>query len=259
MDSTAVIKNYLSPPSLSRQYLCSHDEATGQAERKIGYDPLAPDSCTSPPYPYRRHEKLTVEEHGDYAAQMLEDTIIYEGVETVAAFIMEPMISGGGVIVPPDNYIAKIRQICDRYGVVLIFDEVVSGFGRTGKLFGHWHWGIKPDIITFAKGISSGYMPLSATVVSNRIFEAFYGEANELKHFRHVNTYSAHPASTAVGLPTLEIMLREDLPDNAMRMGAYIREGLKELEDHPMWEKFVVRVSYLALKRWRIHITQKSL
>ncbi|MEZ4631113.1 MAG: aminotransferase [Deinococcales bacterium] len=208
--------------------------ATGQAERKIGYDPLAPGFLhIPPPYPYRRHEKLTVEEHGDYAAQMLEDTIIYEGVETVAAFIMEPMISGGGVIVPPDNYIAKIRQICDRYGVVLIFDEVVSGFGRTGKLFGHWHWGIKPDIITFAKGISSGYMPLSATVVSNRIFEAFYGEANELKHFRHVNTYSAHPASTAVGLANIEIMLREDLPDNAMRMGAYIREGLKELEDHP--------------------------
>ena len=208
--------------------------ATGQAERKIGYEPLAPGFLhIPPPYPYRRHPKLTEEEHGTECVKFLEDTIIYEGEETVAAFIMEPMISGGGVMVPPDNYLTEIRRVCDKYNVLLILDEVVSGFGRTGKMFGHEHWGAKGDIFTFAKGMASGYMPVAATVVKENIFEAFYGEANELKHFRHVNTYGGHPVAAAVSLKNIEIVERENLVANAAKMERYIKAGLNEFADHP--------------------------
>ena len=208
--------------------------ATGQAERKIGYEPLAPGFLhIPPPYPFRRHPKLTEEEHGAECVKYLEDTIIYEGEETVAAFIMEPMISGGGVMVPPENYLSEIRRICDKYNVLLILDEVVSGFGRTGKMFGHDHWGVQADIFTFAKGMASGYMPVAATVVREKIFEAFYGEANELKHFRHVNTYGGHPVAAAVSLKNIEIVERENLVANAAKMERYIKAGLNEFADHP--------------------------
>jgi adenosylmethionine-8-amino-7-oxononanoate aminotransferase len=175
-----------------------------------------------------------VEEHGEECAKFLEDTIIYEGEETVAAFIMEPMISGGGVLIPPDNYLTRIREVCDQYNVLLILDEVVSGFGRTGKMFGHEHWGIKADIFTFAKGMASGYMPVAATVVKEHIFEAFYGDASELKHFRHVNTYGGHPVATAVSMRNIDIVLEENLSDNAAKMGNYLQERLNEFSDHPL-------------------------
>ena len=146
---------------------------------------------------------------------------------------MEPMISGGGVMVPPENYLPEIRRICDKYNVLLILDEVVSGFGRTGKMFGHDHWGVQADIFTFAKGMASGYMPVAATVVREKIFEAFYGEANELKHFRHVNTYGGHPVAAAVSLKNIEIVERENLVANAAKMECYIKSGLNEFADHP--------------------------
>ena len=209
--------------------------ATGQAERKIGYEPLAPGFLhVPPPYPYRKHPKLTLEEHGEECVKFLEDTIIYEGEETVAAFIMEPMISGGGVLIPPDNYLAGVREVCDRYNVLLIMDEVVSGFGRTGKMFGHEHWGVKADVFTFAKGMASGYMPVAATVVKEHIFEAFYGETSELKHFRHINTYGGHPVAAAVSLKNIDIVKQENLPANAAKMETYLRNRLSEFSDHPL-------------------------
>ena len=136
-------------------------------------------------------------------------------------------------MVPPDNYLTEIRRVCDKYNVLLILDEVVSGFGRTGKMFGHEHWGAKGDIFTFAKGMASGYMPVAATVVKENIFEAFYGEANELKHFRHVNTYGGHPVAAAVSLKNIEIVERENLVANAAKMERYIKGGLNEFADHP--------------------------
>ncbi|SVB51081.1 uncharacterized protein METZ01_LOCUS203935 [marine metagenome] len=208
--------------------------ATGQAERKVGYDPMAAGFLhIPPPYPYRAHPKFTAEEHGEECAKFLEETINYEGAETVAAFIMEPMISGGGVLVPPDNYLPMVREVCDRHQVLLIHDEVVSGFGRTGRMFGHHHWGGKPDIITLAKGISSGYLPLAATVVREEIFEAFYGDPGTLNHFRQINTYGGHPVSTAVGLRNIEIIEREKLTVNAEKMGSYLQGKLEKLLDHP--------------------------
>ena len=116
---------------------------------------------------------------------------------------------------------------------LLIFDEVVSGFGRLGKMFGHEHWGVKPDIITMAKGITSGYLPLSATVTQQHIFEAFLDETDPTSHFRHINTYGGNPASTALSLKNIEIIETEQLANQAAKMGAYLRAELSAIEDHP--------------------------
>ncbi len=209
--------------------------ATGQGERKTGYEPGPPGFLhVMPPYPYRAHAKLSLEEHGEDCAHNLEEAIIHEGFETIAAVIMEPIISGGGVLIPPDNYLPRVREICDRYGIVLIFDEVVSGFGRTGSLFGHQHWDVQPDIITFAKGLASGYMPIGATVAREGIFDSFLGEAEELNHFRQVNTFGGHPVAAAVGRKVLEITLEEDLTGNAREMGEYLRAQLRDaIGNHP--------------------------
>ncbi len=199
--------------------------ATGQAERRMGYEPLVPGFVfTSAPDPYREETDC---------AKALEQTILREGAETVAAFIMEPIIAGGGILIPPDDYLPRVREICDRYGVLLILDEVVTGFGRTGKMFGHQHWEVEPDIITFAKGIASGYMPLAATVVRNEIFDAFSGPADGMNHFRHINTYAGHPVATAVALRNIEIVEREGLVDRSAKMGEFVLRALAPLKAHP--------------------------
>ncbi len=207
--------------------------ATGQADRKVGYGSTMPGFIhIPPPYPYRGTEE-TPAEHGLATAKMLEETIVYEGAQTVAAFIMEPMISGGGVLIPPDEYLPAVREVCDKYGVLLILDEVVSGFGRTGKMFGHEHWNVKADIFTFAKGIASGYVPLGATVVTQKIFNAFMGEPGDHSHFRHINTYTMHPVSSAVALRNIEIIEEEGLADNSANVGQYIMDQLDDLIEHP--------------------------
>jgi adenosylmethionine-8-amino-7-oxononanoate aminotransferase len=187
-----------------------------------------------PPYPYRRHSKLTVEEHGEECAHQLEETILHEGAETVAAFIMEPLISGGGILVPPDNYIPRVREICDRYGVLLIFDEVVSGFGRLGTMFGSEHWNTQADIYTFAKGLASGYIPVAATVARESIFEKFDGDPSAMQHFRQINTFGGHPVASAVALRAIQIVEDERLPENAAKVGSYmLRQFQQALADHP--------------------------
>ena len=209
--------------------------ATGQAERKIGYEPgPAGFVHVVPPYPYRSDRKLSAAEHGEECAQALEEAIIHEGAETVAAFIMEPMISGGGVLIPPDNYLPLVREICDRHGVLLIFDEVVSGFGRTGRLFGQQHWNTVADIVTLAKGLASGYMPVAATVARADIFESFLGDPAELRHFRQVNTFGAHPVAAAVALRNIEIVESENLTANSADVGDYLQRQLNtRIGGHP--------------------------
>jgi taurine-pyruvate aminotransferase len=209
--------------------------ATGQAERKMGYDPGPVGFIhIMPPYPYRGHPKLTLEEHGEQCAQQLEETILHEGAETVAAFIMEPVISGGGVLVPPDNYIPRVREICDRHGVLLIYDEVVSGFGRLGTMFGYERWKSEADIMTFAKGLGSGYIPVAATVVKDHIFEKFLGSPAQMQHFRQINTYGGHPVAAAVSLKAIQIVEEEGLAENASKVGEYTRSQIRQrLGDHP--------------------------
>jgi len=199
--------------------------ATGQAERKRGYEPLAPGFLhVDAPDSYRNTHDC---------AEQLEQKIRLEGPDTIAAFIMEPIVAGGGILVPPDDYLPRVREICDRHGVLLILDEVVTGFGRTGAAFAHPRAGIEPDLITLGKGIASGYQPLAAMVAKQHVFEAFLGAPDELVHFRHINTYGGHPVATAVGRRNIEIMEREGLFERAAKTGDALLARLKGLEDHP--------------------------
>jgi adenosylmethionine-8-amino-7-oxononanoate aminotransferase len=208
--------------------------ATAQAERKLKYEPLVPGFLhVTPPYYYRFGDGQSEDAYNAACLRELEHTIAYEGAESVAAVIVEPIISGGGVIVPTEGYLRGVREICDRTGILLIYDEVVNGFGRTGKMFGHHHWGVEPDIITFAKGLSSGYMPLSATVVKQHIFEAFLDDPGSDSHFRHITTYGGSPVCTAVSLKSIEILEREQLCDRAAEMGEYLLQQLRDGLDHP--------------------------
>ncbi len=209
--------------------------ATAQAERKFKYGPLVPGFLhVSPPYFYRHGEGRSEADYNQSVLNELEYTVLYEGAESIAAIIVEPIISGGGVIVPTQGYLRGVRELCDRHGILLIYDEVVNGFARTGKMFGHLHWGIEPDIINFAKGITSGYMPLSATVVKQHIFEAFLDEPGTNSHFRHINTYGGSPACTAVANRNIDIIEREGLCDRAAEVGAYLIAQLQELLDYPI-------------------------
>jgi len=163
-------------------------------------------------------------------ASVIEQTILREGPETVVAVIAEPVIGGGGVIVPPDDYLPQVREICDRYDVLLILDEVITGFGRTGKLFGSEHWGVVPDIMTIAKGVTSGYLPLGACTVTPKVFDAFLGSPEEEREFSSVVTYGGHPACCAAALANLDILMRERLWENSEKVGAYLLERLKVLD-----------------------------
>ncbi|GIM46949.1 putative aminotransferase YhxA [Collibacillus ludicampi] len=208
--------------------------ATGQAQRKYKYEPLGTGFLhVCPPDSYRRPDGVTVEEFNLQCAQAIENAIIWEGKETIAGVIMEPAITGGGVIVPHPVYMEKVQEICQKYGVLLIIDEVICGFGRTGKEFGHMHFGVKPDIVTMAKGLTSAYLPLSATAVRKEIYEAFKNSA-EYSHFRHVNTFGGNPAACALAIKNLEIMEREGLIERARILGERLREEMMELLEHPL-------------------------
>lgn len=207
--------------------------ATGQALRKYKYEPLSSGFLhVSPPDNYRKPDNVTVEEYNLQKAREIEETINYEQKESIAAVIMEPLITGGGVIMPHEVYVKEVERICERNGVLLIIDEVICGFGRTGKAFGHQQFNIKPDIITMAKGLTSAYLPLSITAVRKDIYEAFKGTEDN-RHFRHVNTFGGSPAACAVALKNIEIMERENLFERSEQLGAKLLQGLNDLQDHP--------------------------
>ena len=148
----------------------------------------------------------------------LEEAILREGADTVAAFIAEPVQGAGGVIVPPADYFARIREICDRHDVLLIADEVITGFGRTGRWFGLEHYGIEPDIMQFAKGITSGYVPLGGIGVSDRIRDVI-NSVPPGKRWMHAYTYSGHPTCCAVALANIDILEAEHLVERAASSG----------------------------------------
>ncbi|MEV0307961.1 aminotransferase [Nonomuraea fuscirosea] len=186
--------------------------ATGQNQRKLGYEPLPAGFLhVAPPDPYRCHlceGGCTLRCAGE-----VERVLRFELPETVAAVIAEPVISGGGVIVPPAGYLAAVAAICARSGALLIVDEAVCGFGRTGRRFGHQHSGIVPDIVTMAKAVANGYFPIAVTAVRREIHERF--AATGQGRLRHINTFGGHPAACAVALRTMDIMDGEDLPARA--------------------------------------------
>ena len=184
-------------------------------------------------YPYRFRGAKAGETAGSAAARELEEAILREGPDTVAAFIGEPIHGAGGVFYPTDDYWPRVREVCTRHNVLLIADEVITGFCRTGRWFAMDHWNVKPDIVTFAKGSTSGYVPLGGMIVSRPIKEAMDSVAPQ-DRWMHAYTYSGHPTCCAVGLKNIEIMERESLCDNAARMGERLHAMLKEaFGDHP--------------------------
>jgi putrescine---pyruvate transaminase len=219
--------------------------ATGMTSNRAMFEPLLPGFVHGPcPDPYLREVEAPDERFAVACAEAIGALIEKEGADTVAAIIVEPVQGAGGVIIPPAGYLNALREIATRHRVLLIFDEVITGFGRTGSMFGARHFGVRPDIMTFAKGITSGYIPLGATAVTGEIFETFY--ANEQKGaLRHGNTYSGHPTACAAALANLDILEREDLPGNARRVGARLLEGLRRLDRHPI-VGFVDGVGLLA-------------
>ncbi len=195
------------------------------------FEPAMPGMLYAPQPNFYRCEfgSSTPSECAERSAKAIEDLILLHNPDTVAAFIGEPIASG--LAAPADEYWAMVREICDRYGVVLIADEVVTGFGRTGKMFAMEHFGVVPDIMTVAKGITSSYLPLAATIAATHIADAFAGEDNI---FRQALTFGGHPVTAAVALKNIEIIERDDLVSNSERMGAYFLEQLEELKArHP--------------------------
>jgi adenosylmethionine-8-amino-7-oxononanoate aminotransferase len=205
-------------------------EGTPPAE----YEPAYPGLLYAPqPHTYRcEFGSRSASECATRCAEAIEQLIQTNEPETVAAVIAEPIASGPGAVVPGDEYWPLVREICDRYGVLLIADEIVTGFGRTGKMFALEHWGVEPDIMTIAKGMCSTYLPLGAAVARQEIADEFAGEGNQ---FHHVFTASGHPVAAAAGLKNIEILEADGLVENAVEVGGYFKGRLKELQDqHPI-------------------------
>ena len=198
---------------------------------RTDYQPK-PSSAVHVPAPhfYRCEFNSDSEEQcGELAALAIEKAILSEGPDSVSAVIGEPITQPLGGVVPPDNYWPMVREICDRYGVLLIFDEVITGFGRMGEWFGADVVGVTPDIMSFAKGITSGYFPLGGSIATRRIGDVFAGGPE--KTWSHMYTYSAHPGGMAAGLKNLEIIKRENLVENARERGVQLSERLTEMQE----------------------------
>ena len=205
--------------------------ATGIDSYWPAFEPRVPGFLHIPsPYPYR-YCCPDGQDPGIAAADELERAILAEGPETVAMFLVEPVQGAGGVIVPPDTYFPRIREICDQHEVLLVADEIITGFGRTGRMFGLEHWGVEPDIMQFAKAITSGYFPLGGIGISGRIARALEESGSP---FMHAFTYNGHPVGCAVALRNLDIIEEEDFCGQAASKGAYLLESLvSALADHP--------------------------
>src|SRR5947199_6555348 len=180
----------------------------------------------APPHPFRDRGLGTDEEMVQRRAAELREAILREGPETVSAVILEPILSSGGIIVPPLGWLRAVRAICDELEVLMIADEVITGFGRTGRWFGVDHEGVVPDLMTVAKGITSGYLPLSGTIARGRLADAF--DEHSTQETVHPNTYAAHPVACAAALANLQIMEKDRLVENAATMGHRLLDGLQQ-------------------------------
>jgi adenosylmethionine-8-amino-7-oxononanoate aminotransferase len=206
---------------------------TGLAAIKNVFEPLIPGSVRVPNTNFYRANEHgdDLERFGQYSADEIERAILREGPESVAAVYLEPLQNSGGCFPPPPGYFARVRQICDKYGVLLVSDEVICAFGRLGYVFGAERYGYQPDIITVAKGMTSGYSPIGAMLVSDRIMEPFLkGETS----FLHGVTFAGHPVSCAVALANLDIFEREGILEHVQSTEGAFRATLEKLSDLPI-------------------------
>ena len=198
--------------------------------------PRAPILHTDAPYYFRRADRAqSEEEFSQQCAANLETLILEQGPETVAAFIGEPVLGTGGIVPPPKGYWEKIQAVLQKYDILLVADEVVTGFGRLGSMFGSDHYGMKPDLITIAKGLTSAYAPLSGVIVGERVWKVLEQGSDEFGVIGHGWTYSAHPLCAAAGVANLELIDELGLVDNAREVGAYFNRSLAQaVGDHPI-------------------------
>ena len=203
----------------------------GVSAFRAAYEPMLP-GCfhIDTPWTYRNAFTEDPEALARICAGLLEREIQFQTPDTVAAFIAEPVQGAGGVIVPPASFWPLVREVCDRYGVLLIADEVVTGFGRSGAMTGSRGWGVKPDIMCFAKGITSGYVPFGATTLNARVASAFANSPDPEGHVMHGYTYSAHPLGCVAAIAALDEVVRQDLPGKAAKRGEYLMRRLKPFE-----------------------------
>lgn len=167
-------------------------------------------------------------------AKELEDTIQREGADTIAAFFAEPVMGAGGVVTPPEGYFEKVQAVLKRHDILFVVDEVICGFGRTGEWWGSQTVGVQPDMLTCAKGLSASYLPISALLINEKIYQAMRSQSEKIGVFGHGYTYGGHPVSAAVALEALKIYEERKLPENAKKMGERLGAGLRKLVDHPL-------------------------
>jgi 4-aminobutyrate--pyruvate transaminase len=209
---------------------------TGLPNNHISFDlPIANVIHTGTPHHYRDAQPGESEEaFATRLADELEQLILAEGPDTVAAFIGEPVMGAGGVVVPPATYWEKIQAVLAKYDILLVADEVICGFGRTGSMFGCETFGIRPDILVMSKQLSSSYLPISALLINDRVYQPLADESNRIGTFGHGYTAGGHPVPAAVALENLRIIEENDLVGNAKRVGAHMQKRLRELADHEL-------------------------
>jgi putrescine---pyruvate transaminase len=208
----------------------------GNNRFRTAYEPLLPGCFHIPaPYTYRNlFDESDPAKLSDLCIKAFEDELTFQGPQTVAAFIMEPILGAGGVIVPHESFMPRIREICDAHGILLISDEVICAFGRTGDWSGARHWGVKPDMMSIAKAITTGYYPFGAAMIGEKVAEVFEG-GDASASIGHGYTYSAHPVGAAAALATLKETRKQNLPENAAARGTELFDGLVALkEKHPL-------------------------
>lgn len=209
---------------------------TGLPNNHRDFDlPIANILHTECPHYYRfGQDGETEEAFATRMANALEAKILEEGPETVAAFIGEPVMGAGGVIVPPKTYWKKIQAVCRKYDVLVVADEVICGFGRTGEMFGSQTFGIEPDIMVVAKQLSSAYLPISAVIISDKVYDALADNSSKIGTFGHGYTYSGHPVAAAVAVETLKIYEERDILSHVKAVAPLFQEGLRQFANHPL-------------------------
>ncbi len=206
--------------------------ASGQPQRRAMFEPYTPGFVQIPHCCEYRSQYGDCDDYGARSVEEVEKIILREGADTIGAMILEPVTAGGGVLTPPEGYWEGIQALCKKYDILLHIDEVVCGMGRTGKWFGYQHYGIKPDIVTIAKGLASGYAAISCTVTTEEVFEMFKAPMDDkMSYFRDISTFGGCAGGPAAALENMKIIEEENLLDNVTKMSVYLMDRLNEIKD----------------------------